>query len=116
MNAVFREKPLSDFIGFMAAKNDPAKAAQHLLHHLRHIAELRPQIVKLDVELVRNVHRDPAREALIAGMVHFAAASGCDLIAEGIETAAERRALMRLGVVYGQGYLLGRPAPASELG
>ena len=43
VNAVFREKPLSDFIGFMAAKNDPAKAAQHLLHHLRHIAELVPR-------------------------------------------------------------------------
>jgi PAS domain S-box-containing protein len=76
---------------------------------LRHIAELRPAIVKLDMELVRNVHRDPAREALVAGMVHFAAASGCELIAEGIETEQERRALMRLGVRLGQGFLLGRP-------
>jgi len=42
VNALFREKPLSDFIGFMAAKNEPAKAADHLLHHLRHIAELVP--------------------------------------------------------------------------
>jgi PAS domain S-box-containing protein len=76
---------------------------------LRHIAELRPAIVKLDMQLVRNVHRDPAREALVAGMVHFAAASGCELIAEGIETEQERRALMRLGVTLGQGFLLGRP-------
>ena len=76
---------------------------------LRHIAELRPAIVKLDMQLVRNVHRDPAREALVAGMVHFAAASGCDLIAEGIETEQECRALMRLGVTLGQGFLLGRP-------
>jgi EAL domain-containing protein (putative c-di-GMP-specific phosphodiesterase class I) len=76
---------------------------------LRHIAELRPAIVKLDIELVRNVHRDPAREALVAGMVHFAAASGCELIAEGIEEEQERRALMRLGVTLGQGFLLGRP-------
>lgn len=43
VNAVFREKPLSDFIGFMAAKNDPMQAAQHLLFHLRHIAELVPR-------------------------------------------------------------------------
>ncbi|MEA3208665.1 MAG: hypothetical protein QOE70_1722 [Chthoniobacter sp.] len=42
VNALFREKPLSDFIGFMAAKNDAVKAAQHLLFHLRHIAELVP--------------------------------------------------------------------------
>jgi PAS domain S-box-containing protein len=76
---------------------------------LRHIAELRPAIVKLDMQLVRNVHRDPAREALVAGMVHFAAASGCELIAEGIETEPERAALMRLGVDLGQGFLLGRP-------
>jgi EAL domain-containing protein (putative c-di-GMP-specific phosphodiesterase class I) len=65
--------------------------------------------VKLDMQLVRNVHRDPAREALVAGMVHFAAASGCELIAEGIETEQECRALMRLGVKLGQGFLLGRP-------
>ena len=76
---------------------------------LRHIAELRPQIVKLDMQLVHNVHRDPAREALVAGMVHFAAESGCELIAEGIETEQERRALVRLGVSVGQGFLLGRP-------
>ncbi|HEX2141461.1 MAG TPA: EAL domain-containing protein [Candidatus Limnocylindria bacterium] len=76
---------------------------------LRHIAELRPSIVKLDMQLVRNVHRDPAREALVAGMVHFASASGCELVAEGIETEAERRALLRLGVMIGQGFLLGRP-------
>ncbi len=42
VNAVFREKPLSDFIGFMAAKNDPVTAAEHLLSHLRHIAGLVP--------------------------------------------------------------------------
>jgi PAS domain S-box-containing protein len=83
---------------------------------LRHIAELRPAIVKLDMELVRNVHRDPAREALIAGMVHFAAESGCELIAEGIEVEAERRVLLRLGVRLGQGYLLGAPvAIAAEV-
>ena len=43
VNAVFREKPLSDFIGFMAAKNDPVAAAEHLLSHLRHIAGLVPE-------------------------------------------------------------------------
>ncbi|MDB6171574.1 MAG: alpha-amylase/alpha-mannosidase family [Chthoniobacteraceae bacterium] len=42
VNALFREKPLSDFIGFMAAKNDPIQAATHLLHHMRHIASLIP--------------------------------------------------------------------------
>ena len=43
VNALFREKPLSDFIGFMAAKNNPQAAATHLLFHLRHIAGLVPK-------------------------------------------------------------------------
>jgi alpha-amylase/alpha-mannosidase (GH57 family) len=42
VNALFREKPLSDFIGFMASKNEPGQAAAHLLQHLRHIADLIP--------------------------------------------------------------------------
>ncbi len=56
--------------------------------------------------------KDPARSALIAGMVHFARETDCSLIAEGIEYDAERRALKKLGVPFGQGYLLGRPQPA----
>lgn len=43
VNAVFRERPLSDFIGFTAARNEPAQAATHLLHHLSHIASLIPR-------------------------------------------------------------------------
>ena len=42
VNALFREKPLSDFIGFMAAKNEPGRAAEHLLIHLKHISGLVP--------------------------------------------------------------------------
>ena len=49
---------------------------------------------------------------MIAGLVHFAAEVGCDLIGEGIETEAEVATLRRLGVSLGQGYLLGRPLPA----
>ncbi len=43
VQAVFREKPLSDFIGFMAAKNRPEDAARHLLFHLRNIAQALPE-------------------------------------------------------------------------
>lgn len=82
---------------------------------LRHIIELRPRYTKLDMQLVRGVDGDPARQALIAGMVYFARQSGCLLIAEGIETAAERDTLHRLGVPFGQGFLFGQPAPAKSL-
>jgi EAL domain-containing protein (putative c-di-GMP-specific phosphodiesterase class I) len=80
---------------------------------LRHILELRPHFVKLDVSLVRNIDTDAARQAMVAGMAHFARDSGCELIAEGIETEGEREQLVRLGVRLGQGYLFGKPAPVS---
>jgi EAL domain-containing protein (putative c-di-GMP-specific phosphodiesterase class I) len=76
---------------------------------LRHILELAPDFVKLDVGLVRGIDADPARQALIAGMGYFAVKRKAPLIAEGIETAAELATLRSLAVPYGQGYLLGRP-------
>ena len=76
---------------------------------LRHILALRPDYVKLDLSWVRGIDTEQARQALVAGLVHFAGAMGCELIGEGIETQAERSTLERLGVRYGQAYLLGRP-------
>ncbi|MGD0018279.1 MAG: EAL domain-containing protein [Candidatus Limnocylindrales bacterium] len=77
---------------------------------LRHILELRPQYVKLDISLVRNVDTDPARQAMVTGMAHFAESVGCALIAEGIETANELTALKLLRVQFGQGFFLAKPA------
>ena len=78
---------------------------------MRHIVELAPRYLKLDVSLVRHVDRDVTRQAMVAGMYHFASRVGCEVIAEGIEDAAELAMLRTLGVPLGQGYLLGRPAP-----
>jgi EAL domain-containing protein (putative c-di-GMP-specific phosphodiesterase class I) len=58
------------------------------------------------------VDRDPTRQAMIAGLSHFAARIGCEVIAEGIEERAELEMLRELGVPFGQGYLLGRPEPS----
>ncbi len=81
---------------------------------LRHISELRPALVKLDRAFVAELDGDPVRQALVAGLHHFADAVGCSIIAEGIETDAELAALKALGIRFGQGFLLGRPArPAS---
>jgi PAS domain S-box-containing protein len=82
---------------------------------LRHILELQPDYVKLDRGIVRQIHRDPARQALVAGMVHFAGKTGAILVAEGIETDPEAYEIQRLGVTLAQGYRLGRPAPASGI-
>ncbi len=76
---------------------------------LRHILELAPNYVKLDIGLVRGIDTDPARQALIAGMTYFAVKRKVRLVAEGIETAAELKMLRELAIPYGQGYLLGRP-------
>ncbi len=78
---------------------------------LRHVVELRPRFLKLDLTLVRNVHRDLTRQAMVAGLAQFAARARCEVIAEGIETEDELAMLRDLGVRLGQGYLLGRPSP-----
>ena len=77
-----------------------------------HIIDLGPDFVKLDTSLVRRVNAHLGRQALIVGMRYFSRTSGCRLVAEGIETGAEARTLAQLGVEFGQGYWLGRPAPA----
>jgi EAL domain-containing protein (putative c-di-GMP-specific phosphodiesterase class I) len=76
---------------------------------LSHILQLRPDTIKLDISLVRGIHDDPVRRALARSLVGFAHESGAALIAEGVETEAERETLASLGAVYGQGYLWGKP-------
>jgi EAL domain-containing protein (putative c-di-GMP-specific phosphodiesterase class I) len=80
---------------------------------LQRIIELAPDLIKLDITLVRGIEADPGRQALVAGMVHFAKQTGSTLLAEGIETPAEAELLHELGVDLGQGYLFGRPEPAT---
>jgi EAL domain-containing protein (putative c-di-GMP-specific phosphodiesterase class I)/DNA-binding NarL/FixJ family response regulator len=83
---------------------------------LRHILALKPAYVKLDIEWVSGIDRDPVRRALVSGLAYFARETGCELIGEGIETADELEALRGLGVQLGQGYLLGRPMPPVHSG
>ena len=80
---------------------------------LKHILEIRPHIVKLDVALVRSVDTDIARQALIASLISFATRTDATVLAEGVETVREFDSLRGMGVSLGQGYLLGRPAPAA---
>jgi EAL domain-containing protein (putative c-di-GMP-specific phosphodiesterase class I) len=71
--------------------------------------------VKLDIGLIRSIDGDPARQAVVAGMDYFALKTGCSLIAEGIESVAERDVLRSLAIELGQGYLLGRPQAPDSL-
>jgi len=81
-----------------------------------HLVELRAQYVKLDVSLIRGVNSDPTRQAMVVAILHFASATNCKVIAEGIETEAERTVLEHLGVELGQGYLLAMPAEPGTYG
>lgn len=74
-----------------------------------HLVELRPDFVKIDIGLIRGLNLDVPRQAVVVGLVHFAAAAGALVIAEGIENDAERATAQRLGVTLGQGYGLARP-------
>jgi EAL domain-containing protein (putative c-di-GMP-specific phosphodiesterase class I) len=80
---------------------------------LRHIVELGPWLVKLDRSLVAGIDADPARQAIVAGLVHFAETAGLVLLGEGIETKSELETLRSLGISLGQGFLIGHPEPVT---
>ncbi len=75
------------------------------------VLALKPDVVKVDQRLVRGIDQDRWRQTIVAAMLHMCSDLGIATIAEGIETEAEMAELVRLGVVMGQGFLLGRPAP-----
>jgi PAS domain S-box-containing protein len=76
---------------------------------LRHILNIRPDIIKLDIALTKGIDADPARQALAVALVSFREEIEAVLVAEGIETLSELDVLVQLGVQHGQGYYLGRP-------
>ena len=79
---------------------------------LNRLVRLRPDFAKIDMELVRDVDRDSAKVALVEAFVNFASQAGISVIAEGVETEAERDTLAELGVDLAQGYLIARPEAA----
>lgn len=78
---------------------------------LQHIVRLRPDVIKLDRSMIQSIDRDPVRRALATSIVTFGRETGSTIVAEGIEDPGELETLCELGVAWGQGYLLGRPAP-----
>jgi EAL domain-containing protein (putative c-di-GMP-specific phosphodiesterase class I) len=82
---------------------------------LAHILRLAPDFIKLDRDLVSGIDVDPVRRALAASLITFAADTGAQIIAEGVESGDELESLRGLGVQYAQGYLLGYPGPLDAL-
>jgi EAL domain-containing protein (putative c-di-GMP-specific phosphodiesterase class I) len=81
---------------------------------LEKIAHLNPRYLKFDIELIRNIDSSYIRREMTRALKSFADSIGSTIIAEGIERDGELRTLLELGIQYGQGFLLGRPAPAFQ--
>jgi EAL domain-containing protein (putative c-di-GMP-specific phosphodiesterase class I) len=82
----------------------------------RHILNLAPDIIKMDISLTRGIDIDPARRALGSALLTFGLdAYNASIVAEGIETLSEMVTLQNLGCCYGQGFYLGRPATIATL-
>jgi EAL domain-containing protein (putative c-di-GMP-specific phosphodiesterase class I) len=80
--------------------------------NLRNIAELVPDVVKLDRGLVSNLVGERRMRVLVEAIVRLCNALGARVVAEGVEAADEANALRDCGAHFGQGYYYGRPGPA----
>ena len=99
--------------GFKVALDDlgAGYGSLNLLHHLR------PDYLKLDMELVRDVDKNPYKARIAANLLELAGALGVVSIAEGIETVEEFNWCKRNGATLAQGYLFGKPTeiPARDV-
>jgi EAL domain-containing protein (putative c-di-GMP-specific phosphodiesterase class I)/DNA-binding NarL/FixJ family response regulator len=82
---------------------------------LSRVVELRPDLIKLDIGLVRGVELDPVRQALVQTLVLFSERTETQIVAEGIESDEQVAQLLDLGVELGQGFRLGRPGPLPDV-
>ena len=76
---------------------------------LSSLAEIEPDYLKIDNVFVRDIDRRKNKQNLLEALVSFARKMKTRVIAEGIETPAELRAIQSLGVEFGQGFLMARP-------
>ncbi|MDY7087990.1 MAG: EAL domain-containing protein [Actinomycetota bacterium] len=79
------------------------------------IEQVRPAFLKLGPTSIAGIEHSGARQAAIRALVQFADQHGCTVIAEGIESAAQRDALVACGVPFGQGFYLGKPVPVERV-
>ncbi len=91
--------------GFMTAIDDFGAGYSGL----NLLAELQPDLIKIDMALVRGIDQDPVRRKILQGMVSVAQSLGIEVIGEGIETLAERDVLADVGIDLMQGFLFARP-------
>ncbi|MCM2255553.1 MAG: EAL domain-containing protein [Vicinamibacteria bacterium] len=76
---------------------------------LETVATLQASYLKIDMSLVRDIHEKRVNQQVVKAILEMGQGMGATVIAEGIQTVEEKRALQDLGMRYGQGYLWGRP-------
>ncbi len=79
-------------------------------HSISTLATLRPRFIKLDMSLIRGVDADAHKQSIVAMLCRFTESIGAKMVAEGVETEEEARALVDAGAHLLQGYLFGRPS------
>lgn len=77
---------------------------------LNSLVKLDPEYVKLDMQLIRDIHHDQRRQKIVGSMFQLCKSSNMGVIAEGVETEDEHNTLLQLGADLLQGYLYARPA------
>ena len=77
---------------------------------LKLLADYQPDLIKIDMALLRGIDTNPARQAIVAGIAHIAHALDITLIAEGVETEEEFTMLRAAGIRLYQGYLFAKPS------
>jgi EAL domain-containing protein (putative c-di-GMP-specific phosphodiesterase class I) len=82
---------------------------------LAYLKDFPIDIIKIDKSFIDDVDKDPRASALVLAIIELAHALGATTVAEGIERPSQRESLRLLGCDKGQGYLLGRPAPAEDV-
>lgn len=74
------------------------------------ISEVRPNFIKIDMFLIRDIDKDNFKKSIVKALVELANNSNIKLIAEGIETLDELKTVIELGIPMAQGFLLGKPS------
>lgn len=82
--------------------------------NLQLIADLEPQFIKMDISLTRGIALSARKQALAIYLMELAERCDAEVIAEGIESQADCDTILHLGIVLGQGYLLGMPDLAAN--
>ena len=93
-------------LGFLTALDDfgAGYAGLNLL------ARLQPDLIKIDMELLRDIHLSSSKQVIVSGIASIARQLGITILAEGVESEAELTVLRAAGITLFQGYYFARPA------